>query len=49
METRPVIKVIEMQCPPELEEGWNTWYNEKHVPQVLKFSPQIISMASPKL
>ena len=37
METGSVIKVIEMQCPPELEEEWNTWYNEKHVPQVIKF------------
>ena len=37
MKTGPVIKVIEMECPPEIEEGWNAWYNEKHVPQVLKF------------
>ena len=37
METQPVIMIVGTQCPPEVEERFNTWYNEKHIPEVLKF------------
>ena len=37
MESKPVIMMVGTQCPPEVEESFNTWYNEKHIPDVLKF------------
>ena len=37
METRPVINIIGTRCRPEVEEKFNTWYNEIHIPMLLKF------------
>ena len=37
MESKPVILIVGTQCPPEAEESFNTWYNEKHIPDVLQF------------
>ena len=37
MEPKPVIMMVGTQCPPAVEESFNTWYNEKHIPDVLKF------------
>ena len=37
MESKPVIMIRGTQCPPEMEEKFDTWYSEKHVPDVLKF------------
>jgi len=37
MESKPVILIRGTQCPPEVEERFDTWYSEKHVPDVLKF------------
>ena len=36
METKPVINVRGMDCLPEMEEKFNTWYNERHIPMLLK-------------
>ncbi len=33
----PVIMILGTEPPPGLEEEWNQWYTEKHVPDVLKF------------
>ena len=37
METKPVINVVGIQCQPEVEEKFNTWYNQTHIPMLLKF------------
>jgi len=33
----PVIHMVGMTCSPETEERFNKWYNEKHVPGLMKF------------
>lgn len=37
MESKPVIMIVGTQCPPEVEESFDTWYSEKHLPDVLRF------------
>ena len=37
MENAPVILIIGAEGPREAEEEWNKYYNEKHVPDMLKF------------
>jgi uncharacterized protein (TIGR02118 family) len=37
METKPIIYLVASQCHPEDEEKFNTWYNEIHIPLLLKF------------
>ncbi len=37
METRPIIHVVATQCRPEDEEKFYTWYDEIHIPLLLKF------------
>jgi uncharacterized protein (TIGR02118 family) len=37
METRPLIHVVAIECAPENEERLNKWYNEVHIPLLLKF------------
>lgn len=37
METQPIINIIAIQCLPEVEEKFNRWYDEIHVPLLLKF------------
>lgn len=32
-----VITIVGTQCPPETETRFDTWYSEKHVPDLLKF------------
>ncbi len=36
MESQPVIAIRLTQCKPELEEKFNRWYNEVHIPLFLK-------------
>ena len=37
MENKPVIHVVATQCKPEVEEKFNKWYDEVHVPLLFKF------------
>ena len=37
MATKPVIHVVGTECPPEMEEEFDRWYSERHVPDLLKF------------
>ena len=37
MKDKPVILIIGLRCPPEIEERFNTWYDEIHMPNMLKF------------
>lgn len=37
METKPVINIVGIQCQPEVEQKFNTWYNQTHIPILLKF------------
>ena len=37
MENKPVIHVVATQCKPEVEEEFNKWYDEVHVPLLFKF------------
>jgi hypothetical protein len=30
------IMLVTVDIPPEHEEAWNRWYNEEHVPDILK-------------
>jgi hypothetical protein len=32
-----VIHIVGAKCPPEMEDEFNKWYSEKHVPDLLKF------------
>jgi len=32
-----VITIVGTQCPPEIEGRFDTWYSEKHIPDLLKF------------
>lgn len=37
MEDKPIINIIAIQCQPEVEEKFNKWYDEIHIPLLLKF------------
>ena len=37
MTNEPVINVVATQCKPEDEEKFNKWYNEVHIPMIMKF------------
>lgn len=37
MEAKTTIHIVGTECPPEAEEKFDTWYSERHVPDVLKF------------
>lgn len=37
MENRPLINVVATQCKPEVEEKFNKWYDEVHIPLLFKF------------
>ncbi len=37
MEAKLVIDVVGTDCPLETEEKFNKWYNDTHVPDLLKF------------
>ena len=37
METKPVINIVGTRCRPEDEEKFNKWYEEVHVPLLLRF------------
>ena len=37
METKPIIRLVATQCQPEVEEKFNKWYDEVHIPLLFKF------------
>ncbi len=37
MKSSPVINMVATQCQPEVEEKFNQWYDEIHIPLLLKF------------
>ncbi len=37
MKNRPVIQVSGIDCPSELREKFDVWYNKTHIPMLLKF------------
>ena len=37
MENRPILHIVGTQCRPEDEARFNEWYNEVHIPMLLKF------------
>ena len=37
METKPVIHIVGTRCRPENEEKFNKWYDEIHIPMLLRF------------
>ena len=37
MARKPVLNIVTTQCQPDEEEKFNKWYNEIHVPMMLKF------------
>jgi hypothetical protein len=36
MDNKPVIITRWFGCPPEVEDKYNKWYNEVHIPMLLK-------------
>ena len=36
MGSKSLINIRGIQCPPEVEEKFNTWYNEVHIPMLFK-------------
>ncbi|MDP6142464.1 MAG: DUF4286 family protein [Dehalococcoidales bacterium] len=37
MENKAVINVVATRCRPEIEEKFNKWYDEVHIPLLFKF------------
>ena len=37
MAAKPVINIAGTVCPPEADERFNRWYDDKHIPMNLKF------------
>ena len=37
MKAEPVINIVGLQCQPQVEEKFNRWYNEIHIPMLLEF------------
>ena len=37
MATYPLINLVATECQPEFEEKFNKWYDEVHIPILLKF------------
>ena len=37
MEDKSIIHVVASQCQPEVEEKFNKWYDDIHVPMLMKF------------
>jgi len=37
MEAKSVIHVVGTECPPGVEEKFDTWYSERQVPHLLEF------------
>ncbi len=37
MESNAVINVVATRCQPEVEEKFNKWYDEVHIPLLFKF------------
>jgi heme-degrading monooxygenase HmoA len=37
MQSSPIINVVATQCQPEVEEKFNKWYDEIHIPMLFKF------------
>lgn len=48
METRSVYYFVAADCIPELEEKFNRWFDEVHIPLLLKF-PKLKSVSRYKL
>jgi len=38
METKSLIHMIGTRCQPEVEEKFNIWYDQTHIPMLLKFN-----------
>ena len=36
METKSLIHIVGTQCQPEVEEKFNAWYEQTHIPMLLK-------------
>lgn len=36
MPKKSIVNVRGMDCSPELEEKFNTWYNDRHIPMLLE-------------
>ena len=34
---KPIINLVGIECPLETEDKFDTWYNEKHIPDLIKF------------
>ncbi len=37
MAKKPIIYLRSMDCPPEIEDKVNKWYNEVHIPMIFKY------------
>jgi uncharacterized protein (TIGR02118 family) len=37
MAKKPLINVVTTQCPPQDEAKFNKWYNEVHIPMLMKY------------
>lgn len=33
-----IINIVATECPPEIEAKFNTWYNEVHIPMLMKYA-----------
>ena len=37
MAKKPIINVVTTQCPPQDEAKFNKWYNDVHIPMLMKY------------
>ena len=37
MEKEPTIHIVATQCQPEVEDEFNAWYDDIHIPMLLKY------------
>ncbi len=37
MESKPMIHVVITRCSPEIEEEYNAWLDDTHIPMLLQF------------
>ncbi len=37
MANKPILMVLTIECPPALEAKYNKWYDEVHIPMLIKY------------
>jgi uncharacterized protein (TIGR02118 family) len=38
MTTARILAIVATECPPEMDANFNQWYNEVHIPMLMKYT-----------